>query len=285
MVAVVVAPLCSRRRWTYWPTAPEPSGREPRARWGRLVAAGAHRGSSARARDSDHAKICEVQRTSRRAADTQVLATAAVVRALLRPRDVRRRHRRRDEIDRDYTAELVQPAGDTLRQPEVTDPLTGNPDNLRRAPTRRLRAGRIAAMSADEVASEHNQVCPRIGCSGRDRPRLQPVLGGMLRARNYERRLEASVIQPARRVLGERDELRQRQRSLSLPGLAGSRRDRDPDAGARRHQPDRDQPPKRWKTVHVPLPERQSPTTTIVARVRHATSWLGATFLGARDGA
>ena len=137
---------------------------------------------------------------SRRAADTQVLAPAAVIRALPRPREIGRLHRRSDEIDLDRAAEPVQPAGDTLRQPEVRDPLTGNPHNLRRAPARRFRASRVAATGADKAACEHDQVCPRIGCGGRDRPWLQPVLGGMLRGRDYERRLDGSVIEPTRRV-------------------------------------------------------------------------------------
>jgi hypothetical protein len=259
MVAAVVARLCSREPWTYWPTTAESWGPELRARWCRLVGAVAHRSSSARARDPDHANVCDVQRTSRDAADTQVLAPAAVVRALLRPRGIGRRHGGRDEIDLEHTAELVQPAADTLSQPEVSDPLTGNPDDRRRAPMRRLRAGRIAAVGADEPASEHDQICRRIGCSGGDRSRLQPVLSGMLRGRNYERRLDASVIQPARRVLADRNELRQRQRSLSLPRVGGSRRDRNPDAGARRRQRDRDQPAKRWKTVHGSYPRVSLP--------------------------
>ena len=188
----------------------ESRGSEQRASRGRLIAARAHRHGSPRARDPAHAKVGDVQGPSRRAADSQVLAPAALIRALPRPREIGRLHRRSDEIDLHRAAEPVQPAGDTLRQPEVPDPLTGNPHNLRRAPARRFRAGRVAATGADKAACEHDQVGPRIGCGGRDRPRLQPVLGGMLGSRHYERRLDGSVIEPTRRVGPERDELRQR---------------------------------------------------------------------------
>ena len=270
-VAVVIAWLYPRQPWTHRPTAAEPWRREHRASRSRLVAARAQRGTSARARDSDHPKVCDVQRTHRVAADIQVLAPAAVIRARLSPREIRRSHGWRGEIELDHTANLVQPAGDTPRQPEVRDPLTGNPDNLRRASTRRLRAGRIAALGTCEAAPEHDQVCPRIGSSGRDRTWLEPVLGGMLRGRNDERRLDASVMQRARRVLAQRHESCQRQPCLTVPRFGGSRRDCNPGPGARRCHRDRGQPLKRWKTVHVRQPRVGSPTTTIVGRIRHAT--------------
>ncbi len=209
-VAVVVARLCSLQPWTYWPATAQSRGREQRASGGRLVAARAHRRGSPRAGDSAHAKVCDVQGPSRRAADSQVLAPAALIRPLAHPREIGRLYRWSDEIDLHRAAEPVQPAGDTLRQPEVPDPLTGNPHNLRRSPARRFRAGRVAATGADKAACEHNQVGPRIGCGGRDRPRLQPVLGGMLGGRDDERRLDGSVIESARRAGPERDELRQR---------------------------------------------------------------------------
>lgn len=85
-VALVVARLCSWRRWTNWPTAAEPWGGEQRASGGRFVAAGTHSSSGTRARHSDHAQACHAQRTSSRAADTDVPASAAVVSSLRRPR-------------------------------------------------------------------------------------------------------------------------------------------------------------------------------------------------------
>ena len=214
-----------------------------------------------------------------------MLAPAAVIRAHFSPREIRRRDGWRGEIELDHTANLVQPAGDTRRQPEVSDPLTGNPDDLRGASTRRLRAGRIAALGACEAAPEHDQVCPRIGRSGRDRPRLQPVLGGMFRGGNT-----SAVL--TRASFNELAEFCSTPRVVSAAALpdsspaGGSRRDRDPDAGGRRRHRDRGQPLKRWKTVHVhSLAEGRSPTTTIVGRARHATSWLDATLLEPRGGA
>jgi hypothetical protein len=100
-------------------------------------------------------------------------------------------------------------------------------------------------------------------------PWLQPVLGGVLRGRNYERFLHAGSFSP---LAVERDELRQRPRSPSLPGLVEA----DAIAITTPMPADvnaitiSDRTDERRRIFHS-LPESWSPTTTVVGRVRHAT--------------